>query len=248
MRSWVARSAALVCFVASAVARAQTGSNADASAAAGIRPQTFGIASAVSRTIQAFDFVPFDASYNGALFGDSFGSRYCNAGCFLEAPLYLPAGATITSVEVDGCDTDAASNVFVSVFQIGLSESSKTTVATAVTSGTPGCAVLVATPGVNTIDNANNSYWVEIALGGTAGTTRFQAVRVFYKLQVSPNPATATFSDVPVSHPQHRFVEAMVAAGITAGCGGGNFCPDANLTRGQMAVFLSVALGLQWAP
>ena len=31
-----------------------------------------------------------------------------------------------------------------------------------------------------------------------------------------------------------------------AGCGSGNFCPDSPLTRRQMAVFLSKALGLHW--
>jgi hypothetical protein len=36
------------------------------------------------------------------------------------------------------------------------------------------------------------------------------------------------------------------ASGITAGCGGGNFCPDNPLTRRQMAVFLAKALGLNW--
>jgi hypothetical protein len=44
---------------------------------------------------------------------------------------------------------------------------------------------------------------------------------------------------------QVRFVEALFAAGISVG---GNYCPDAPLTRGQMAVFLSGALGLHWAP
>jgi hypothetical protein len=36
-----------------------------------------------------------------------------------------------------------------------------------------------------------------------------------------------------------------VASGITAGCGGGNYCPDAP-TRRQMAIFLAKALGLHW--
>ncbi|HEX4439809.1 MAG TPA: S-layer homology domain-containing protein, partial [Thermoanaerobaculia bacterium] len=71
-------------------------------------------------------------------------------------------------------------------------------------------------------------------------------VRVYYHLQVSPAPGTATFNDVPTNHPFFQFVEALAASGITAGCGGGNFCPDAPLTRGQMAVFLSKALGLHW--
>ena len=43
-------------------------------------------------------------------------------------------------------------------------------------------------------------------------------------------------------------VEALVASGIAAGWGGGNYCPDAPLTRGQMAVLLSKGLGLHVAP
>lgn len=34
-------------------------------------------------------------------------------------------------------------------------------------------------------------------------------------------------------------------SGITAGCGTG-YCPDNPVTRGQMAVFLTKALGLYW--
>jgi S-layer homology domain len=72
--------------------------------------------------------------------------------------------------------------------------------------------------------------------------------RVGYKLQVSPPPMSATFTDVPTTHLFFQYVEALAAAGITSGCGGGNFCPDAAVTRGQMAVFLAKALGLHWAP
>ena len=79
-----------------------------------------------------------------------------------------------------------------------------------------------------------------------SATTTFGAVRVFYKLRVSPGPGAATFSDVPVSNPFFPFVEALVASGVTGGCGGGNYCPDAPVTRGQMAVFLAVALGLHF--
>jgi hypothetical protein len=57
-------------------------------------------------------------------------------------------------------------------------------------------------------------------------TTTFSAVKIFYRLQVSPAPGSATFGDVPVSHPFFRAVEALAAAGITSGCGSGNFCPD----------------------
>jgi hypothetical protein len=77
-------------------------------------------------------------------------------------------------------------------------------------------------------------------------TTWFGYVEIWWRRVVSDPPATATFGDVPTSHPFFQFVEALASSGITAGCAGGNFCPDAPLTRGQMAVFLSKALGLHW--
>jgi hypothetical protein len=74
----------------------------------------------------------------------------------------------------------------------------------------------------------------------------FGFVELLWRRSVSPSPAAATFNDVPTSHPFFQFVEALAASGITAGCGNDNYCPDAPLTRGQMAVFLSKALGLHW--
>ena len=65
---------------------------------------------------------------------------------------------------------------------------------------------------------------------------------------MSPPPGVATFADVSTTHAFFPFVEALVKAGITGGCGGGNYCPDNPVTRGQMAKFLSTALGLHFAP
>lgn len=77
-------------------------------------------------------------------------------------------------------------------------------------------------------------------------TQRILGAYVGYTLQVSAAPAIATFTDVPTTSPRLKFVEALVAAGITAGCGGGNYCPNSPITRGQMAVFLAAALGLHF--
>ena len=65
---------------------------------------------------------------------------------------------------------------------------------------------------------------------------------------VSPAPATATFSDVPKHNWAFPFVEALAASGITAGCSEDPplYCPDDPVTRAQMAVYLSAALGLHW--
>ena len=75
---------------------------------------------------------------------------------------------------------------------------------------------------------------------------QFKAVDIWWMRQVRPAPTQATFGDVPTNHPQFQFVEALAASEITVGCGGGNFCPQNPLTRGQMAVFLAKALGLYW--
>jgi hypothetical protein len=57
------------------------------------------------------------------------------------------------------------------------------------------------------------------------------------------------FGDVPASNPFFRFVEAMFNAGVTSGCGGGNYCPSNGVTREQMAVFLLRAkLGNTFVP
>jgi hypothetical protein len=61
-------------------------------------------------------------------------------------------------------------------------------------------------------------------------------------------PATPTFADVPASSGLYEFVEMLSAAGVSGGCGGGNFCPNAPITRGQMAVFIAVSLGLRFRP
>jgi ELWxxDGT repeat protein len=57
-----------------------------------------------------------------------------------------------------------------------------------------------------------------------------------------PPPATGTrFADVPADFWAGRWIEQLAAEGITSGCGGGNFCPGALLSRAQMAVQLLVA-------
>ena len=59
-----------------------------------------------------------------------------------------------------------------------------------------------------------------------------------------PPPATGVFADVPVSSNFASWIEELAAEGITAGCGGGNYCPDSPNTRAQMAAFLVATFGL----
>jgi hypothetical protein len=59
-----------------------------------------------------------------------------------------------------------------------------------------------------------------------------------------PACVTPSFSDVPCSSGFARWIEELVLRNITAGCGGGMYCPLQAVTRGQMAVFLTVTFSL----
>ena len=53
-----------------------------------------------------------------------------------------------------------------------------------------------------------------------------------------PPACQGVFDDVPCPSPFADYIEDLAARNITLGCGGNNYCPSANNTRGQMAVFL----------
>ena len=60
-----------------------------------------------------------------------------------------------------------------------------------------------------------------------------------------PACVTATFTDVPCSSNFAPWIYELVARNITAGCGGGNYCPTSTANRGQMATFLVKTFSLQ---
>jgi hypothetical protein len=60
-----------------------------------------------------------------------------------------------------------------------------------------------------------------------------------------PPACVGTFPDVPCSSPFAPWIEQLAAENITGGCGGGNYCPASNNTRGQMAVFIVKTFSLQ---
>jgi hypothetical protein len=47
-----------------------------------------------------------------------------------------------------------------------------------------------------------------------------------------------SFGDVPSTHWAWSWIERLFHAGITSGCGGGNYCPNNPATRAEMAIFL----------
>jgi hypothetical protein len=219
--------------------------------------ETFGTATEIAHVVTAAEFAPSSSNDSwvlGANLIATTGSivRTGSSGPFFVAGLRLPAGAVVTRLEVAGCDHDGSAQLLFMLFRSTVPPETGaervTPVGATGTIPTPGCGRFSVTPSAPplVIDNENASYWIGVQTETLS--TYFDSVRVYYQLRVGPAPATASFGDVPPSHPFFQFVEALVASGITAGCGGGNYCPDSALTRGQMAVFLSKALGLHFAP
>lgn len=54
----------------------------------------------------------------------------------------------------------------------------------------------------------------------------------------------ANFLDVDQAALFYDFIGKLSARGVTLGCGGGNYCPGASVTREQMAAFIMRSLGL----
>jgi len=61
----------------------------------------------------------------------------------------------------------------------------------------------------------------------------------------TPPACVGVFADTPCSNPFAPWVEDLLTRSISAGCGGGSYCPANAATRGQMATFLVKTFGLR---
>jgi hypothetical protein len=209
-------------------------------------PKAFGSDNGVL-LIPGLEFRPEHSVTTFAVFEHSL--HRTGGGSTFMAPIYLESGSEIVLLEVEACDEIDSGRIAVSILSCPAPLGACTVPASVGTTdfGTPGCNFFFASPPTPyTVDNYNNTLMISAFFFSSTSQVRLRAVRIYWHRQVSPAPATATFGDVPTSHPFFRFVEALYNSGITAGCGGGNYCPDQPVTRGQMAVFLSEALGLHW--
>lgn len=169
--------------------------------------------------------------------------------------LDLPHGARLEFIDFwlfDASDEHINGEVYeVCLPDLGAGEPSWTLLGDVDTVGNSGNGFYTFPVGNRPVDVESCQYAVRVRLDDGSNCSEhsdliFRKARAQWRRQVSPAPATATFDDVPASHLFFQQIEALVDSGITAGCGGGDFCPNAPLTRGQMAAFLAKALGLHW--
>ena len=225
--------------------------------AAADEPRTFGTTSSVSYTLSGFAFSGLTPEDNSVSSVDALGGRSCSGvrDCTFAAHVSLPAGALVTNLELETCNSRSTAFVFASLIQSRTHGSGVTSLGFVSddSATVPNCQRFVGELDSHTINNASNIYFVRVQLSdlttNLTANTRVQAVRIFYRLQVS-SPGLQSFTDVPPSHPFYPFIQALAASGITGGCQSSPpmFCPDAHVTREQMAAFLARALGLHWAP
>jgi len=219
------------------------------------RPATYGTTHESFYAIGEWEFAPIRSvqTYWDTGAGGANLLRYSTApgGGFI-APVHIPDGAILTTVTYNVCDSSTtdqhwsmglvtASNLNGHVTNVGptvISLSNVDTQCVAYQQDINGLQFVV--------DNLNPRLAVIASTPASDSTNLLAGVTIAYRLQVSPAPAAATFNDVPTNHPFFQYVEALAKSGITGGCGNGNYCPDAPLTRGQMAVFMAKGLGLQW--
>jgi S-layer homology domain len=216
-------------------------------------PVNFGTTQESFVTVGAWDFDPLNSSQTYTYPAALSASRYSTGGGtgFIAGP-QLPDGAVLTSFTFDLCDSSAvAAHWTAAVVSCNSLDGVCAILGASVMSvsdvGTPCAAYTQDVSGLNYVVNNQDQRLALVAIPGANNTTNLLAGGLLgYKLQVSPAPLAATFGDVPTDHMFFQFIEALAKSGITGGCGGGNYCPDNPVTRGQMAVFLAKGFGLQF--
>ena len=176
------------------------------------------------------------------------------SAAFWDCAVNPPSGAKLVQLELVAFDGSDAGSVValaahcpdVAVGPPCLGAGPATTTGTS-TAPFTGRVFFDLTPYDLIVDKSAELYFVRVSTSSAVPALRFREIDLFYRLQVStPAPGTQTFADVPPSFLYWKAIEALAASGITGGCGGGNFCPNQNVTRGEIAAFFARALGLNF--
>jgi uncharacterized repeat protein (TIGR01451 family) len=105
---------------------------------------------------------------------------------------------------------------------------------------TSGLPILFAstTPKVCTVSGNT----VTILIAGGCSITASQAGNTTYAYAVMTQSFTVLFTDVAPTDFYYSATVAMAQKSITAGCGNNGFCPNDNVTRDEMAIFIVRAI------
>jgi len=169
------------------------------------------------------------------------------ASCSPMATPTITTTYALTVMAANGCPSTNTASVTVNVNAVPLAPVISAPLSVPV--GASGASASVV--------NHPGATWTWTLAGGviTAGQTTRQIVfdaaspgttmacTVFETNAGCSSPVSSTniqvdFLDVPPSNTFHSFVIAVARNGVTAGCGGGNYCGLSSVTRAQMAVFL----------
>jgi S-layer family protein len=272
MLTWTARIAGVVLLsaVAPSMAAQEIGSS-PAEPPVSIAEGQFGTAANQSIIpIQRLVGIDTNQVFVGAATG--YYSATSGSDAQLWAPLEMPPGTLVQSICVEAFDIDAAEGLTVLLVGGETGSSGNLTPFSGALAGAttgvgpvPGFVSLCLAPlGVFSfpllVRNAGNldgvgtdtivQYYLFVGLPATAvaAAVRVGPAVVTWTRFIAPPPAEATFLDVEPGDDYYRVIEAAAAAGIMTACDGGpNFCPQAPVTRQQLAMFLARALGLHWA-
>ena len=178
------------------------------------------------------------------------GYRYLGSGsAHMLGSVSVPSGVIIDFIGMNSCDVPG--NSFTLFLFDATTGSNSSLVGAILSTASPACGFDSTAAPIGHLYPSNAGHHLEIWIyqadsAPTNGTAGVQSIEVWWRRQVSPAPPSPTFADVPASDFGYQYIEALAASGITGGCGGGKYCPDASVTRRQMAIFFSKALGLHW--
>lgn len=202
-------------------------------------------------TIGADAFRPYQSSC--AYVTDVFG--YISGPCGFYAPLSLPEGAHITQMCAYLNDPDGPSFFSAGMETIALPAGGQAPLRTLIDGSVVSADFdigygTVCTGALDYVmhTTADFEHQTHHVYANTGVNATLGGVRITWRRQVSPLPASSSFDDVPLGSTYSQFIEALKAANITGGCQQDPplYCPDRPITRAEMAVYLSLALGLHW--
>ncbi len=135
------------------------------------------------------------------------------------------------------------------VYRLDLSNSPPTIESISPTSGRAAGGVIVTIagehfhPDLTTVPNDSSPFNAHMIFNATpafpAGSLNdYTVTNTDGQSATLPGAFFADFLDAPGDNQFHAEIEAIFRNGITAGCGGGNYCTDAPASRAQMAVLL----------